>query len=299
MLALADHANGERVCWPSVKTLAKQTRLSDRQARRLLGLMAKQGHIIVKKNAARRGTNLYEIPSDEAMASLADLDTSELRGKGSQDATDDTPDADDTPDTGGTTPVTGGHKPLSPVTPEPSVTVKEPSSVDAARPASLDKQEPLFPLADSSARDESGVCREEEERQGKSKGSAKASNSGKPKPSRSAPKYKYLTTPAQRRELCAYFCLKAEKSLPDTSQGTGYGEIKKRWDMPLDTYYRWMGENIERVKDAIDFALAQFKDKTRLVAPASLYKIIEANRERIPYRQAPVSVADGVMMGFG
>ena len=45
LLALADHANDEGVCWPSVGTLAKKCRVSKRQCQRLLEKLREDGEI--------------------------------------------------------------------------------------------------------------------------------------------------------------------------------------------------------------------------------------------------------------
>lgn len=60
MLALADHANDEGVCWPSVSRLATRARLSERQAQRVLHKLADKGYIrVVVRGDGRGRTTLY------------------------------------------------------------------------------------------------------------------------------------------------------------------------------------------------------------------------------------------------
>lgn len=94
LLALADSANDDRECWPSVRHLCKKTRLSDPQVRKLLKSLVER-KLISKaiqggKGAKGRESNLYTI---RAMTPIAD----DKGGKGSTPITDDsrTPIADD------------------------------------------------------------------------------------------------------------------------------------------------------------------------------------------------------------
>jgi len=61
MLALADYGNDERICWPSVKSLAAKIRLSERQTQTLLRKLEANGDITTHKQAGRYDTNVYEI----------------------------------------------------------------------------------------------------------------------------------------------------------------------------------------------------------------------------------------------
>lgn len=58
LLAIADHANAEGYCWPSVPTLAKQARLSERQAQRVL-VQLEKGGFIRRENKGGRGNHAY------------------------------------------------------------------------------------------------------------------------------------------------------------------------------------------------------------------------------------------------
>jgi hypothetical protein len=119
MLALADFANDERLCWPAISTVAKKTRISHRQAQRTVRRMVKQGHLVAYEGEGRHGTNLYEIPAPRVLQTLPDL-----RPDAEEDDADDTHVMGDTPDTGDVggddTDDVGG---VTPVTPNPSGTV--------------------------------------------------------------------------------------------------------------------------------------------------------------------------------
>lgn len=53
LLAMADFANDEGLCWPSVATLAKKARLSDRQAQRALRELESDGEVALVKAGGR------------------------------------------------------------------------------------------------------------------------------------------------------------------------------------------------------------------------------------------------------
>ena len=61
MLALADFANDDAISWPSVATLARMVRLSDRQVRSLLRELEASGEIATDVAAGPGGSNLYHI----------------------------------------------------------------------------------------------------------------------------------------------------------------------------------------------------------------------------------------------
>lgn len=71
LLALADIANHDGVCWPSVPTLAQRTRLHEQTVRRHLGELAEQGAIEVEPVPGRsnRYTVLMGTPADSVTPS--------------------------------------------------------------------------------------------------------------------------------------------------------------------------------------------------------------------------------------
>ena len=64
LLALADYANDQGVCWPSLMTLALKSRVSERQVRRILRSLERSGDIEVDVNGGPRGVNLYKVRGD-------------------------------------------------------------------------------------------------------------------------------------------------------------------------------------------------------------------------------------------
>jgi hypothetical protein len=62
MLALADHANDDGVCWPGVERLAKMCRIGPRQAQRLIHELVDAGEVqIVREGGGKGHTNLYRV----------------------------------------------------------------------------------------------------------------------------------------------------------------------------------------------------------------------------------------------
>ncbi|MBP8291458.1 MAG: helix-turn-helix domain-containing protein [Caldilineaceae bacterium] len=61
LLAIADHANDEGVCWPSVETLAAKARVQARQAQNLIAHLVESGELAVQRGAGRRNTSIYVV----------------------------------------------------------------------------------------------------------------------------------------------------------------------------------------------------------------------------------------------
>lgn len=62
LLAIANRADERgRDAWPSVATVAKMARTSERHVRRLLPVLVKAGELAVKRGAGTHGVNLYTI----------------------------------------------------------------------------------------------------------------------------------------------------------------------------------------------------------------------------------------------
>lgn len=64
LLALADAANDKGLCWPSVHTLARKSRLSERHVVRILRSLENSGLLEVQRGCAGFGTNLYRVGGD-------------------------------------------------------------------------------------------------------------------------------------------------------------------------------------------------------------------------------------------
>lgn len=61
LLALADYANDKGQSWPSVGSLARKARLSERQTRYVLRKLEETGEIKTAVKAGPKGSNLYQI----------------------------------------------------------------------------------------------------------------------------------------------------------------------------------------------------------------------------------------------
>jgi DnaD/phage-associated family protein len=66
LLSLADNANDEGVCWPSVKTIAKKSAIDERRCHRIIKKLEKLGYLIITERNAANGinsTNVYAVYS--------------------------------------------------------------------------------------------------------------------------------------------------------------------------------------------------------------------------------------------
>lgn len=65
LLALADYANDEGVCWPSMATLAHKARMDERNVRRIVGKLTKSGELeLVERGGLEKGrprANRYRV----------------------------------------------------------------------------------------------------------------------------------------------------------------------------------------------------------------------------------------------
>ncbi len=61
LLALADYANDNGICWPGVPALAKKARVSERYVRGILGDLEGSGHIVREIGTGPYGVNTYKI----------------------------------------------------------------------------------------------------------------------------------------------------------------------------------------------------------------------------------------------
>lgn len=62
MLAIADHANDDRECWPSIARLAHKCRLQPRMAQNLIARLVAKGELERVIHPGRKHTNTYWIP---------------------------------------------------------------------------------------------------------------------------------------------------------------------------------------------------------------------------------------------
>jgi hypothetical protein len=61
LLAIADNANDQGVAYPSVRTLAKKTRLHPHHVKKLLRVLEASGELVTHVGAGPRGCNEYQI----------------------------------------------------------------------------------------------------------------------------------------------------------------------------------------------------------------------------------------------
>lgn len=61
LLALADFANGDLICWPSIKTIARMVGVSDRQIKNNLLALEEAGEIAIERQVGRGNTNIYSL----------------------------------------------------------------------------------------------------------------------------------------------------------------------------------------------------------------------------------------------
>ena len=61
LLAIADHANDDGLCWPSIERLAHKCRVKERQAKNIIAKLIAQGEITVERGQGRGHTSHYRI----------------------------------------------------------------------------------------------------------------------------------------------------------------------------------------------------------------------------------------------
>src|SRR5688572_32574406 len=61
MLALADRADDNGYCWPSIDDLAERTKLSPRAVQKAIAALAKLGELDVENGGGRHRSNRYRI----------------------------------------------------------------------------------------------------------------------------------------------------------------------------------------------------------------------------------------------
>jgi len=146
LLSLADQANDEGWCWPSIGTIAAKSRMSERQVQRAIQSLAASGEIEIAAGAGPNKVNRYRVLVDRLGCGAAiedgahgDADSEDEGGDkmSPQGVTPVSP-----PDAGeGVTPtvVEGdihGQKGVTPVSPKPSLNRQEPSARGRASAAS-------------------------------------------------------------------------------------------------------------------------------------------------------------------
>ena len=121
LLAIADNANDAGTAWPSVDTIARKARCSERRAQRHLRRLEALGELQVEKQAGPRGCNLYRVTvcRPDVSATPGDGLTGDSLGGG------DGLTGGQMVQGGVAKTATGG---VTPPSPEPSLNHQEPSS---------------------------------------------------------------------------------------------------------------------------------------------------------------------------
>ncbi len=61
LLALADHASDEGVCYPSMARIARYARITERGAQKAARSLEGKGLLVTERNAGPKGCNLYRV----------------------------------------------------------------------------------------------------------------------------------------------------------------------------------------------------------------------------------------------
>ncbi len=121
MLALADFANDSGFAYPAVSTLAKKVRLTRRQVQKVLRRLMEAGYLSVVGNlngGSPKATRRYQINTDRLTGVVGDTGTGVAEDTREPEDTGELQDADG---------CRGGRIRVSPSSPEPLLTINEPS----------------------------------------------------------------------------------------------------------------------------------------------------------------------------
>lgn len=66
MLSLADHADDEGVCYPSIARLCKRTSIKERAVQLAIKRLCERGFLTIHRGAGRNGTNLFIVKANPA-----------------------------------------------------------------------------------------------------------------------------------------------------------------------------------------------------------------------------------------
>jgi DNA-binding transcriptional regulator YhcF (GntR family) len=89
LLAIADHANDDGVCWPSIARLAQRARVEERQAKYIIKKLEANGAIEVQRGVGRNNTSLYFVKGapdctfsakEKVQSSVKKVQSSALKG---------------------------------------------------------------------------------------------------------------------------------------------------------------------------------------------------------------------------
>lgn len=77
LLAIADHANDDGVCWPAVETIARKARVKKRQATNLIAQLEASGELIVRRGLGRNNTSIYIVAIGDSAVTQRAIDRAE------------------------------------------------------------------------------------------------------------------------------------------------------------------------------------------------------------------------------
>lgn len=119
MLSLADHANDDGICYPSISRLCERTRMTDRGIQAVIKRLIERGFLTVQMNAGRSGSNLYTLHTTPEPCS---------------------PRSTFTPEAGSPQPPNPVHHTPEAGSPKPSGTINEPSEEEGRATRSQPKK---------------------------------------------------------------------------------------------------------------------------------------------------------------
>ena len=80
LLMIANHAHADGTgAYPSIATLAKETRMSERGVQYCIHALVKSGELLVFRDSGPRGCNLYQIPMTQTLRQSKSGMTQDLR----------------------------------------------------------------------------------------------------------------------------------------------------------------------------------------------------------------------------
>ena len=120
LLALADYANDEGECWPSIASIAQKARMTERGTQKILRQLEAEGWVKITTGNGRKGCNRYVINPERETPNVDAKTPNDVHPEHRSPRTTFTPNVDaKTPNVDAKTPNVD--------TPEPSRTVIEPS----------------------------------------------------------------------------------------------------------------------------------------------------------------------------
>ena len=128
LLSIADHADDDGMCFPSMARLCRRTGLGERTIQGIIGRLVQSGWLEVERGGGRKNCNVYRVKTPQITAKTPQ----ELRPSCDETPQHMPPLIPETPQITTETPQITAQNPAA-AAPEPSRTVKEPSVRNDAR----------------------------------------------------------------------------------------------------------------------------------------------------------------------